>query len=163
MATHAPGAFVVRIEGEDVAVEVLPDGRVRMAGHDDPFTVTPGAEGAYGVSDGTRSWRVEVAGPAAERRVWCGGSAGTVEVVAAGTRRSRPRGHGELAAAPMPGTVIDVAVAVGDRVRAGQVLLTLEAMKMELPLRAPREGTVSAIHCAEGDLVQPGVVLVDLA
>jgi 3-methylcrotonyl-CoA carboxylase alpha subunit len=39
----------------------------------------------------------------------------------------------------------------------------LEAMKMELPIRAPREGIIAAVHCEPGELVQPGVALVDLA
>jgi biotin carboxyl carrier protein len=42
------------------------------------------------------------------------------------------------------------------------VLLTLEAMKMELPIRAARDGIVSAILCAPGDLVQPGPPLVEI-
>ena len=65
--------------------------------------------------------------------------------------------------APMPGTVIEIEVALGQHVRAGDVLLTLEAMKMELPLRAPRDGVVAAIRCAPGELVQPGPPLVELA
>jgi biotin carboxyl carrier protein len=63
----------------------------------------------------------------------------------------------------MPGTVIEIAVEVGQRVSAGDVLITLEAMKMELPIRAPRDGIVSAIRCQPGELVQAGVALVDLS
>ena len=63
----------------------------------------------------------------------------------------------------MPGTVIDIEVGLGQHVRAGDVLLTLEAMKMELPIRAPRDGVVSAIRCVPGELVQPGPPLVELA
>jgi len=37
----------------------------------------------------------------------------------------------------------------------------LEAMKMELPIRAPHDGTIAAVHCREGELVQPGTVLVE--
>ena len=63
-------------------------------------------------------------------------------------------------ASPMPATVSAVKVAVGDHVAKGDVLVTLEAMKMELPIRAPRDGVVRRIACAPGDLVQPGVPLV---
>jgi biotin carboxyl carrier protein len=51
----------------------------------------------------------------------------------------------------------------GDQVAEGDVLITLEAMKMELPIRAPRAAAVTAVRCAAGDLVQPGAPLVDLA
>ena len=63
-------------------------------------------------------------------------------------------------ASPMPATVSAVKVAVGDRVAKGDVLVTLEAMKMELPIRAPRDGVVRRVACAPGELVQPGVPLV---
>lgn len=63
---------------------------------------------------------------------------------------------------PMPATVSAVKVAVGDRVTKGDVLVTLEAMKMELPIRAPRDGVVRRIACAVGALVQPGVALIVL-
>ncbi len=62
--------------------------------------------------------------------------------------------------APMSATVTRVAVKVGDRVETGDVLVALEAMKMELPIRAPHDGVVTAVNCQEGDLVQPGVELV---
>ena len=65
-------------------------------------------------------------------------------------------------ASPMPATVSAVKVAVGDAVTKGDVLVTLEAMKMELPIRAPRDGVVRRIACAPGKLVQPGVPLVAL-
>ena len=64
--------------------------------------------------------------------------------------------------APMPATVIAVNVQPGDAVKGGDVLILLEAMKMELPLRASADAIVSAVHCSAGDLVQPNVPLVDL-
>jgi 3-methylcrotonyl-CoA carboxylase alpha subunit len=63
--------------------------------------------------------------------------------------------------APMPARVRSVAASHGQEVRAGQVLLVLEAMKMELSIRAPRDGVIRAIRCAVGDLVQPGAPLVE--
>jgi biotin carboxyl carrier protein len=59
----------------------------------------------------------------------------------------------------MPGKVLDVRVAVGDEVTAGQVLVVLEAMKMEHRFAAPVDGVVTAVHVAVGDQVQHGATL----
>jgi 3-methylcrotonyl-CoA carboxylase alpha subunit len=65
-------------------------------------------------------------------------------------------------AAPMPGTVLKVLVARGARVRAGDPLVILEAMKMELPVLAADGGIVAAVHCREGELVAADAPLVDI-
>jgi biotin carboxyl carrier protein len=77
-----------------------------------------------------------------------------------GTRVS----HDDPAAlsAPMPATVVSVHVAAGDAVHAGDLLVTLEAMKMELAIRSPRDGSVRRVACKPGELVQPGIPLVEL-
>jgi acetyl/propionyl-CoA carboxylase alpha subunit len=62
-------------------------------------------------------------------------------------------------AAPMPGTVVGVPVAVGDRVEAGDVVVVLEAMKMEHVVRAPEAGIVAELSVAVGDRVDVGTVL----
>jgi propionyl-CoA carboxylase alpha chain len=62
--------------------------------------------------------------------------------------------------APMPGRVSRVDATVGDRVEQGQVLVVLEAMKMEHSLRAPHDGTVIERLCEPGDQVEAGAVLV---
>ena len=64
--------------------------------------------------------------------------------------------------APMPGTVIRVLVAEGERVQPRQPLVVLEAMKMETPLVSPYEGVVRRLHVAEGDRVAGGAVVVEL-
>jgi biotin carboxyl carrier protein len=62
----------------------------------------------------------------------------------------------------MPGTVIAVAVAPGDRVSRRQTLIVLEAMKMETPVVSPYDAVVRAVHVREGDRVAGGALLVEL-
>ena len=81
----------------------------------------------------------------------------------AGGAVSRGRQHDDAAlAAPMPATVTSINVSPGQAVKAGDVLVTLEAMKMEMAVTAPRDGVVDAVNCRPGELVQPGVALVTL-
>jgi len=76
-------------------------------------------------------------------------------------RGSERHGRYELNA-PMPATVIKILVAPGQAVRHGDTLVVVEAMKMELPIRAPGDATVKAVNCREGELVQPDRALVEL-
>jgi propionyl-CoA carboxylase alpha chain len=70
-------------------------------------------------------------------------------------------GAGSMSA-PMPGTVVQVAVSEGDRVVEGQVLIVLEAMKMEHRIVAPIDGIVVRISVEQGQMVDGGQVLVEL-
>jgi biotin carboxyl carrier protein len=74
---------------------------------------------------------------------------------AAPAPETAPEGTQEMTA-PMPGTILDIAVGVGDRVAHKQRLCNLEAMKMKNALRAPRKGTVVAVHVHEGQTVAHG-------
>jgi 3-methylcrotonyl-CoA carboxylase alpha subunit len=62
----------------------------------------------------------------------------------------------------MPGRIRKTLVEPGDSVERGQVVLVLEAMKMEHAIRAPRDGTVTRLDHAEGDLVEAGTVLAEI-
>jgi biotin carboxyl carrier protein len=64
--------------------------------------------------------------------------------------------------APMPARVSRILVEPGARVKKGETLIVLEAMKMELPIRAPGDASVTGVHCREGELVQSDAVLIDL-
>lgn len=64
--------------------------------------------------------------------------------------------------APMPGTILDVKVSVGDSVSSGSVLCILEAMKMENEIVAPQDGTVASINVAKSDSVEAGQVIITL-
>ena len=110
-------------------------------------------ETVYAVGSGTVVW------------VWARGRAFRLEVGerATAARTRSGRSASDALSAPMPATVRAVLVAAGDAVRAGDTLLVLEAMKMELPVRAPVDGVVTAIRCQPGDLVQAGVPLVEVA
>jgi len=67
----------------------------------------------------------------------------------------RPRGTVEkVIPAPMPGTIVSIKVKVGDQVRAGDVLLTLESMKIQNEIKAPQDGKVKEIHVSEGAYVR---------
>jgi biotin carboxyl carrier protein len=129
---------------------------------DADFTVDPIGEGTYVVSDLTRRWRVVVAGPPDDRWVFVAGRSERVEVLARGRARARARGGAHDMTAPMPATVVNVLVEPGASVQKGDTVLMLEAMKMELPIRAACDGVVRAVLCQPGELVQPGVPLVEL-
>src|SRR5690606_24406974 len=70
---------------------------------------------------------------------------------------------GDRLSAPMPGLVRIVSAEPGVRVKKGDPLVTMEAMKMELVLAAPRDGVVAAVPVVAGDQVPEGALLVALA
>ena len=69
-------------------------------------------------------------------------------------------GAGEAVNAPMPGTILKVNVASGDQVKAGTVLVVLEAMKMENEILAPKDGTVTQVLVSRGASVDTGAPMV---
>lgn len=134
----------VLVEGLDLPVDVhaLGDGtyRVSIEGHRFEVAVTRDHDVDWGWVDG-RTYR------------WSRGP---------DNDEATPELSDTPIAATTPATVTAVMAAVGQTVARGDTLVVLEAMKMEIPLKAPRDGRITAIRCAEGDQVDPGVPLVDL-
>ena len=98
-------------------------------------------------------WRLNLAAPAPQA---------PPDVDSAAHEHAAPGAEQSALTAPMPGTVIRVAVAPGDTVAPRQTLLVLEAMKMETPVVSPYQATVRAVHVEEGDRVAGGALLVEL-
>lgn len=77
--------------------------------------------------------------------------------------KAAPAAKGEPVAAPMPGTILSVNVSAGQSVKSGDVLVVLEAMKMENEIKAPKDATVASVNVAKGEAVDTGAALVTLA
>ena len=149
--------FEVRIIADEDCFRVLgPDGEVRLEA---PTLARDGLLRAV-LNGGAVATRTVVAGDdvfvmrdgATERITFETPAGAFANVVEAGGR----------VLAPMPGQVVSVAVSEGDRVRAGDVLVVVEAMKMEHEVRAPGSGTVTAVRFAPGERVEEGAELVSV-
>jgi len=124
--------------------------------------VTPIGNGVYHASDGARGRVAYAAGPPGERWVFLDGNVYVFDLTQRSKVGTRRKIDEHALAAPMPATVVTITVEPGQRVSKGDVLIVLEAMKMELPVKSPRDATVKAIACRPGELVQPGVPLLEL-
>jgi biotin carboxyl carrier protein len=151
----------ITIGGQDF-IATVDQQTVTIDGIDGTWTTTARADGRWTVTNG------DIAATGAALKTPGGtwvGLDGTVALAQVDSASARPRARTSDADAlrpPMSATVVRIHVAVGATVAEGDPLVVLEAMKMELPIRAPRAGVVTAIHCREGELVTPTTVLVDL-
>jgi 3-methylcrotonyl-CoA carboxylase alpha subunit len=146
LATAEAAGWRLEIDGRvcSAIAERLPDGSLRIA------------------LDGLQR-RVVVLDDGAELAVFADGESWSlVEIDLFAARPGEEAAAGRLTS-PMPGRVVRLCVAAGDRVRRGDPLFVVEAMKMEHTVAAPADGVVQAVHFAEGDLVDEGAELIALA
>ena len=152
--------LLVAAGGAPVRVEVADDGGLIVDGA--ALRAEPAGPLEWRVVIEGRSHRVLAAGPAEAPWLWCDGVVYRPEISDAEHPARRRQDTAGSLAAPMPATVRAIAVSAGDRVSRGDTLIVLEAMKMELPVKAPADGTVTRVACRVGELVQPGVALVEV-
>ena len=106
--------------------------------------------------------RLEVVVPASLGRGTAPQGAERARASRRGTGRSAPAGGGATLVSPMQGTIIKIAAAEGQRVSAGDVIVVLEAMKMEQPLTAHKDGTVTGLAVEVGQTVSAGAAICEL-
>ena len=119
-----------------------------------------------------KTYTITVNGTAYEVTVEEGASAGTAPVVKSAAPVSAPKpvaaapaASGAVGAkvnAPMPGKILAVKANAGQAVKKGDVIIVLEAMKMENDIVAPQDGTIASVSCAVGDSVEAGALLASL-
>jgi biotin carboxyl carrier protein len=152
--------IIIRDARGEHRVTIADEGRVSV----DEVTFVTRVIGPGEVRIGEEGFRLAWVAASGDRRwVFVDGKAYEFEIEIEGRRQRRRAapGPGSLSA-PMPATVVRVEVAPGTTVRRGDTLVILEAMKMELPIRASSDGTVKSVSCKPGDLVQPGVALIEI-
>jgi oxaloacetate decarboxylase alpha subunit len=120
-------------------------------------TAAPAAAGGA-----IESYRVEVDGRVYNVKVAPGGELTSAVPASAPAAAPAPSTEGKVVPAPLAGNIFKVKVAVGESVQAGDVIMVMEAMKMETEVRAPVAGTVLALNVREGDSVQVGDPLLSL-
>ncbi len=132
--------FLIKVNGSqyEVEVEEVRDGSVPVYVPAAPVVSAPVAAPVQAAAPAP-------AAPAPEKKAATGGTAGAVKINA-----------------PMPGTILKVVASVGDNVKRGQVLVVLEAMKMENEIVAPSDGEVASINVAKGASVNAGDLLASI-
>lgn len=136
--------YVAALNGKTVSIQILraEDGRMDLL-------IDGKRVNAHVSSDGAKRW-VTVNG-----QTW-------MLTKTSGAKRGVRYDHAGGLIAPMPGQVRSVAVGVGDVVKKGQTLLTMEAMKMEIRIQALKDGKVKALHVGQGQTVEREQILIEM-
>ena len=151
--------WTVSLERRDDQLQVTVGGRVY------DLKLLPSETGLLNFQLAGRQVRAYIAQAGPRRYVAIAGESWQLERTT-GPARSRRVGSGSAATsgalvAEMPGQVLELLVRPGDSVAAGQTLVLLEAMKMELRITAPAAGQIRQVHCTVGQIVERGQTLIE--
>jgi propionyl-CoA carboxylase alpha chain len=143
----------IKVDGDrvDIALEYTPGDRLVIADID-------GAELAVKLAKTRTGWRMTTRGRVHDVRVLSWRVAGLAKHMI----EKVPPDLSKFLICPMPGLLVSLHVAAGDKVEAGQPLATVEAMKMENILRAERAGVVAKINAAQGDSLAVDAVILEM-
>lgn len=163
----------VEVDGEEYSLDLKRDGEAsvyQLRGANNASSLTSGSAsivetqaGVYSVLLGNRSFEVRIAHLNEAAEVWV--EQRRYLISQADPRDSVAKNKGAAALGPreiraqMPGKVINILVAPGEHVQAGQGLIIVEAMKMQNEIRSPKKGKVERLHAKEGQAVNAGDVL----
>ena len=153
------GSYIAMLNGEQIHVEIIrvDAGQGRIDIRLSPASsVTSSASTRESV---TKS--VYVSSDGAKRWVTIDGHT-LMLTKTSGAKKGVRHDHAGGMIAPMPGQVRSVVVGVGDAVKKGQTLLTLEAMKMEIRIQALKDGKVTALHVWQGQTVEREQILIEV-
>lgn len=154
---------MLTVRWQDRRYEVHRQGnRIDLIDRGTQLDVQPVGDGTYRIAGGEENVTAYVYGTGDKRWVFLRGEVFELEMSAEAHPARETTATHETLSAPMPATVVRILNKSGDEVRKGDIVIVLEAMKMELPVRAPRDGRVTGVRCKEGDLVQPDVPLMEL-
>lgn len=164
--------YVVSLEGESFEIDLQKPEEIIIDGQ--PYTASlesTGGPSLYSLIVDNSSYEVHVEEREGSYRVLLLGERYDVRVEDEGTRRvararkaARPADEAVIVIkSPIPGLIFDVLVTEGQPVEQGDILVIVEAMKMENELRAPREGVVKATFVVPGDSVDKGQPLITLS
>ena len=154
---------ITSLAGQEVTLKVLVDGQ------EIELSITAAGNGlGWCRTSGGRTHRFLLARVGDELHLWLDGYLFVYERVDVGPLDARRPARQDQAAAgddilaPMPGTVAEILVQVGDQVEPGQTVMIIESMKMELTVTAHRDGGVKQIPVEQGSQVEKGMRLLEL-
>jgi len=157
------GLKFLKHRGDASAFEPAPDAAAEPAGAAATMAVEKAAVKTPAAAADAGVYTVKVNGQSYVVEVSEGGDVNAVTPAAAAPEQSASTGPGESLPAPLAGNIFKVNVRPGDTVKSGQVIVLLEAMKMETEVRSPRDGRVVSVEVKAGDTVVVGDPLIMLA